>query len=193
MNRIVISAVVLSTLWLYGCGEASVQALDDYLIETSFSSKSPLEEHTACVLLAQLPFNERMLTDTHSKCALFLRAKWQPSKESIEEFLQYLKKKDTTNNLWKIHSESGYPSSFVPEQLILVDYLALNSNEALEVLITAFKSSDAGHAEALGELIAQHYLKTPARVEKALVEKNINSRDINFIKETAEHVRSSYE
>ncbi|MEL6723230.1 MAG: hypothetical protein AAFP10_08465 [Pseudomonadota bacterium] len=155
-----------------------------------------IEHYRACVLLGELELTERQLQTLQIRtakdpeadlCDHYLPARQQLGPQAMQNFLTSIPTGRAQIALWQLHAEAGFPVSFTPPYITLLNRYASNHPRALDILISAIPYADASIAQQLIDLLANHYRYRPTQVQNQLQTWNIAADTIHLIRQNAEH------
>ncbi len=155
-----------------------------------------IEHYRACVLLGELKLTDQQLQTLRIRtakdpeanlCDHYLSARQQLGPQAIQTFLANMPTGKAQIALWQLHAEAGFPISFTPPYITLLNRYASNNPRALDTLISAIPYADASIAQQLIDLLANHYRYQPIRVLNQLQAWGIPTATIQLIRQHAEH------
>ncbi|MEM6405535.1 MAG: hypothetical protein AAF669_02915 [Pseudomonadota bacterium] len=155
-----------------------------------------IEHYRACVLLGELELTMQQLQAIQARttaqpevdlCYHYLPARQQLGSQAMQNFLTSIPTGRAQIALWQLHAEAGFPVSFTPPYITLLNRYASNHPRALDILISAIPYADASIAQQLIDLLANHYRYRPTQIQKQLQVRNVATDIIQLIRQQAEN------
>ena len=153
------------------------------------------DSYKACIFLGELALNEDQIgliktSLPESHCQLYLLAKREGNAKNISNFINNFPNSEEQKEIWRIHSNSGYPIQFIPPYINFLAAIAITSDAALNKLTGTLNHTDDAHADAMIEVLAKLYIKHGDRVASSFDTNKTPINLINLIKETANYFGS---
>lgn len=187
--------ITLMAFLLLGCGKKDLQ-IKDALITILNESTDKQEEYKACIFLAELPADDKLIdklngiSDQSDFCKTFLFAKYRVNQMAINLFISSFPSDNQLYTLFEKHSETGYIFGILPPAIQLLSEFARDNDQALDKLIQILATADGAHGESINEVVADIYMRMPSRVELSFKRVKPSEADILLIKKTSEYKRN---
>lgn len=178
MKTLILVIIICMTI---GCTYSNNVSIESVLLQHAISG-APKEQYKSCIFLGELLLTKTEIEKINKEiqnsiCKHYINAKNTMSIKEQSLFINNFPDINAQKVIWEIHSDLGYPITFLPPYFELLTSLSNTSDLALDQLVSTLNPSNAALTESTIASLAQLYAKDTKRV-MASFKKNNTPKDL---------------
>ncbi len=188
MKTLILLIVIFSTI---GCTCSNNASIESTLLQHAISDDSE-EQYKSCIFLGELLLTEVEIKKINKEmessiCKYYINAKKTMSAKDQSLFIKNFPSIEAQKAIWKIHSDLGYPITFLPPYFELLISLSSTSDLALDKLVSTLNPSNAALTESTIDSLSRLYAKDTQRVMSSFIKNNTSKSLITLTIDTASY------